>query len=60
MSIKDIKAKYQPVTHYPPQCCASCEWLSDEGRCSQYNENIPLDWVEKINYCALYCARVPF
>ena len=59
MDIKEIKAKYRPVTHYPPDCCASCEYLSDDGRC-QHHGPVPLEFIEQENDCKEYLPRVPF
>lgn len=55
-----LKAKYRPHTVYPPQCCASCEYLTDSGRCGRYDEDVPADYLEQENDCAGYCPRVPF
>lgn len=57
--IAKIKERYKPITHYPPQCCASCEFLSDEGKC-QHHGDVPLAYIEQENECAEYVPRVPF
>ena len=56
----ELKAKYRPRTEYPPQCCASCEYLTDSGKCGRYDEVVPAEFMEEVNDCGGYCPRVPF
>ena len=58
--IIDLKNRYRPHTQYPPQCCAACEYFTDSGRCSRYDETVPPEFMEQENDCAGYCQRVPF
>ena len=57
--VKNIKSRYKPVTYYPPQCCASCEWLGDNGECAKHGP-VPLAFIEQPNECEDYMMRVPF
>jgi len=60
VSIKELKRQYLPVTQYPPQCCASCDHLTDEGLCRQYAAEVPADHLEHPNECDKYTPQVPF
>ena len=57
--ITAARERNRPVTHYPPDCCASCEYLSDLGRC-QHHGPVPLEFIEQENDCGEYLPRVPF
>lgn len=40
--------------------CASCEWLMDDGLCSQYNQYPPLEDITRDFGCDRHLERIPF
>lgn len=43
-----------------PRCCANCCSYSDEGFCSEFDEEVPQDWAKKVNWCDSWCDEIPF
>ncbi len=60
MNVKELKRQYLPIIQNPPQCCAACDHLTDEGICQRYAAEVPADHLEKPNQCELFTPQVPF
>ena len=43
-----------------PQCCATCQWLSPDGRCEIFDEYPPIEYITAVNECPEYEIEIPF
>jgi len=59
-AVIEAKRRNEPKPGRLPRCCATCDYLTDEGVCEEYSEAPPLDFIEKENDCEHYAELIPF
>ena len=42
------------------RCCATCDYLTEEGVCTEYDATPPIEFLEKENDCPAYIDLIPF
>ena len=58
--IIEAKQRHMPPPHKRKQCCATCDFLSNEGMCLVYNQAPPIEYIEQENDCGEYDEAPPF
>lgn len=43
-----------------PRSCATCEYMADDGLCTEYNSRPPLEYVTQENDCYKWIMFIPF
>ena len=43
-----------------PRNCATCEYMADDGLCTEYNSRPPLEYVTQENDCYKWIMFIPF
>jgi len=58
--VDEAKRSVMPEPPTVPRCCATCEWLSPEGRCEIFGEHPPIEYITVVNECPEYLLEIPF
>ena len=59
-SILSAKRRQMPQQQNRRRCCATCDYLSDDGECEIFGESPPLEFIEQENDCEEYQDVIPF
>lgn len=61
---KILAAKHRAIPQsspvITPHSCAGCLHLMVDGKCNQYNNYPPIEFVETVNDCGRYEEDIPF
>lgn len=59
-AVADAKRRAWPEPPKVPRCCATCDYLTSEGRCAAFDSYPPLEFIEQENDCKEYIELLPF
>ena len=59
-AVKQARVNQTPYTSPVRRCCATCEILTDDGYCPEYQAMPPVEFLEEPNECPSYEQEIPF
>lgn len=55
-----IEQYYANFGRPPPECCHTCDYYNEDGKCSFYNMEPPADFAKTEGECPEWVELIPF